>query len=75
MCCACVGRGSEVPVPADECPRGAADAMQHGFAPKVVAQACGDRNQEFHLSNLLDLEAKYADVISLSEALRHLGGG
>jgi hypothetical protein len=49
--------------------------MQHGFAPKVVAQACDDRNQEFHLSNLLDLEAKYADVISLSEALRYLGGG
>jgi hypothetical protein len=49
--------------------------MQHGFAPKLVAQACGYRNQEFHLSNLLDLEAKYADVISLSEALRYLGGG
>jgi len=46
----------------------ATDAMQHGFIPKVVDEACGDRSQEIHDSNLFDVDAKYADVIDLQTA-------
>ncbi|MDH3015296.1 isochorismatase family protein [Gordonia alkanivorans] len=46
----------------------ATDAMQHGFIPKVVADACGDRNPAVHDANLFDLDAKYADVIDLDTA-------
>ncbi|MFD6897220.1 isochorismatase family protein [Rhodococcus sp. NPDC060086] len=50
----------------------ATDAMQHGFIPKVVADACGDRNAAVHDANLFDLNAKYADVIDLSTACARL---
>ncbi|GAA5071144.1 isochorismatase family protein [Nocardia iowensis] len=47
----------------------ATDAMQHGFRPLVVADACGDRDPRLQHANLLDLQAKYADVLGLDEAL------
>ncbi|WP_405138266.1 isochorismatase family protein [Nocardia sp. NBC_01388] len=47
----------------------ATDALQHGFRPLVVADACGDRDPRLHAANLLDLDAKYADVIDLDTAL------
>ncbi|WP_410872044.1 isochorismatase family protein [Nocardia sp. A7] len=47
----------------------ATDAMQHGFRPLVVADACGDRDAALHEANLTDLDIKYADVLSLEEAL------
>ena len=47
----------------------ATDALQHGFRPLVVDEACGDRDERLHRANLLDLEAKYADVLSLGQAL------
>lgn len=47
----------------------ATDAMQHGFRPLVVADACGDRATTLHEASLLDLDIKYADVLSLDEAL------
>ncbi|TYB49678.1 isochorismatase family protein [Actinomadura chibensis] len=47
----------------------ATDALQHGFRPLVVDDACGDRDRRLHEANLLDLHAKYADVLSLDEAL------
>ena len=53
------------------------DAMQHGFRPMVVGTACGDRSEQIQNSNLFDLNAKYADVVSEEEALakmRELGG-
>ncbi|MCF2531493.1 isochorismatase family protein [Yinghuangia soli] len=53
----------------------ATDALQHGFRPMVVADACGDRDPRLQEANLLDLDAKYADVVSLAEALRNLGRG
>lgn len=46
----------------------ALDALQHGFAPFVVRDACGDRHHSPHESNLFDLQAKYAEVISEAEA-------
>ncbi len=50
----------------------ALDACQHGFVPIVVRDACGDRNQQVHESNLFDLDAKYADVVSEQEVLNYL---
>lgn len=50
----------------------ATDALQHGFRPLVVSDACGDREQSLHEANLLDLQAKYADVLTLDEAVAEL---
>ena len=50
----------------------ALDACQHGFAPMVVEPAVADREPEYHLRNLADLHAKYADVVPLDDALAHL---
>ena len=50
----------------------ALDACQHGFLPFVVREACGDRHPGPHEANLFDLQAKYAEVISEAEAIRHL---
>ncbi|WP_370614867.1 isochorismatase family protein [Mumia qirimensis] len=50
----------------------ATDALQHGFKPIVVAEACGDRDSVTHDHNLFDLDAKYADVVTLDDALHHL---
>jgi nicotinamidase-related amidase len=47
----------------------ATDALQHGFRPLVVDEACGDRDPRLHEANLLDLQAKYADVIPVERAL------
>ena len=45
----------------------AVDAVQHGFIPVVVSNACGDRHPEPHAANLFDLKAKYAEVLTLSQ--------
>jgi maleamate amidohydrolase len=50
----------------------ATDALNHGFRPQVVRQACADRTPELHEQNLRDLDAKYADVVDLPAALTHL---
>jgi maleamate amidohydrolase len=48
------------------------DALQSGFAPFVVREACADRDPRPHEANLFDLQAKYAEVIDLEQALAHL---
>ncbi len=50
----------------------AVDACQNGFVPFVVRDACGDRHAAPHDSNLFDLQAKYAEVITCSEAEHYL---
>jgi maleamate amidohydrolase len=50
----------------------AMDALNSGFRPQVVRQACADRSAVLHEANLADLDAKYADVVDLAEALAHL---
>ena len=45
------------------------DALQSGFAPFVVRDACADRDPRPHEANLFDLQAKYAEVIDLETAL------
>ena len=48
------------------------DACQHGFIPLVVRDAVGDRHPAPHEANLFDLQAKYAEVISLKQAQDYL---
>jgi nicotinamidase-related amidase len=50
----------------------AVDAVQNGFRPMVVREAVGDRSKAAHDQSLFDLEAKYADVVSLDETLQYL---
>jgi len=52
----------------------AVDALQHGYRPIVPREAVGDRNPDAHAANLYDLDAKYADVVSLAEVIEHLEG-
>jgi maleamate amidohydrolase len=51
----------------------ALDALQHGFVPMVVSDACGDRHAAPHDANLFDLQAKYAEVIDEATALALIG--
>lgn len=50
----------------------AVDALQNGFRPMVVREAVGDRSAAAHAQSLFDLNAKYADVVSLDETLQYL---
>lgn len=52
----------------------AVDACQYGFIPLVVREAVGDRAPGPHEANLFDLQAKYAEVVSLSEVRAYLAG-
>ena len=52
----------------------ALDACQHGFIPWVVREAVGDRHPAPHEANLFDLQAKYAEVVSLDTVGRYLSG-
>lgn len=51
----------------------AVDAVQHGYPTLVVRDAVADRAAGPHEAALLDLDAKYADVIGLREAVDRLG--
>ena len=50
----------------------AVDAVQTGLRPMVVREAVGDRSEAAHAQSLFDLDAKYADVVSLEETLHYL---
>ena len=50
----------------------AVDACQNGFRPMVVREAVGDRSVAAHDQSLFDLQAKYADVVSLEATLAYL---
>jgi maleamate amidohydrolase len=47
----------------------ALDAVQNGFAPFVVREACGDRDARPQEANLFDIAAKIGEVICEDEAL------
>jgi maleamate amidohydrolase len=47
----------------------ALDALQHGFIPYVVREACGDRDPRPHEANLFDIQAKIGEVVSEAEAM------
>jgi maleamate amidohydrolase len=50
----------------------ALDALQNGFIPIVVEDACGDRDRRVHDSNIFDLQAKYADIVKSPIVLGYL---
>jgi maleamate amidohydrolase len=52
----------------------AVDAVQNGFRPIVVRECVGDRHDGPHEANLFDINAKYGDVISKTEALKYIRG-
>lgn len=50
----------------------AVDALQTGLRPIVVRECVGDRSAAAHEQSLFDLQAKYADVVSLSQTCAYL---
>ena len=50
------------------------DCIQHGFIPVIVRDAVGDRAPAPHEANLFDLQAKYAEVLALADAVSYLAG-
>lgn len=53
----------------------AVDSCQNGFRTIVVRDCVGDRSPTAHAQNLSDLDAKYADVLSLKETLKNCDYG
>lgn len=50
----------------------AIDLLQYGFPTMVPRECVGDRARAPHEANLFDIQAKYADVVSLEEALAYV---
>ena len=50
----------------------AVDGLQNNYRVVVPREACGDRDPKAHEANLYDLNAKYADVVSLDSVLAAL---
>ena len=50
----------------------AVDGLQNNYRVVVPREACGDRDPKAHEANLYDLNAKYADVVSLTSVLAAL---
>ena len=48
------------------------DALQHGFRAIVPRQCVGDRAPAQHAASLVDIDGKYGDVVSLTDAVRYL---
>ncbi|WP_134704240.1 isochorismatase family protein [Ammoniphilus sp. YIM 78166] len=47
------------------------DALQHGLRPIIAKETVGDRSPLINETALLELDAKYADVVSMEEVLRY----
>jgi nicotinamidase-related amidase len=64
LLCGCVTSG---------CVRATAvDAAQHGFRAGVVREAVGDRSPLANEANLIDIDQRYGDVLTLESALGYL---
>ncbi len=50
------------------------DSCSYGFRTGVVVDAVGDRSSVQHEANLFDMQAKYADLLSLDELKSYLRG-
>jgi maleamate amidohydrolase len=50
----------------------AIDLLQYGWPTLVPRECVGDRAQAPHEANLFDIQAKYADVVSVEDALAYL---
>jgi maleamate amidohydrolase len=49
----------------------AVDANAYGFRSLVIRDAVGDRSWEQHEANLVDMDGKYADVVTSTEVIDH----
>ena len=47
----------------------AVDALQHGYRVLVPRDAVADRAPDAHAGSLLDIDAKYGDVVSVDDAI------
>jgi nicotinamidase-related amidase len=50
----------------------AIDLLQYGWPTLVPRECVGDRAQAPHDANLFDIQAKYADVVALDDALAYV---
>ncbi len=50
----------------------AVDLLQYGYPTLVPRECVGDRARAPHEANLVDIQAKYADVVSIEDALSYL---
>jgi nicotinamidase-related amidase len=50
----------------------AIDLLQYGYPTLVPRECVGDRAQGPHEANLVDIQAKYADVVSVEEAQAYI---
>jgi maleamate amidohydrolase len=50
----------------------AVDGLQNGYHVIVVEETVGDRAEAAHRQSLFDLDAKYADVVSLADSVSYL---
>ncbi len=48
------------------------DAFSHNYRIQVVEEGCFDRSQASHAVNLADMNAKYADVVSVEKTMAYL---
>lgn len=48
------------------------DAFMRDIRPMVVEECVADRSVDVRMNNLFDMQAKYADVVSLAETLAYL---
>ena len=51
----------------------AINSMQHGYHTLVAAEAVGDFDPALHAVHLRDMDARYADVMPVSELLAYFG--
>jgi nicotinamidase-related amidase len=51
----------------------AVDALQYGYRVLVPREAVADRAVDAHNASLLDIDAKYGDVVSIDEAVAAVG--
>ena len=52
----------------------ATDAKSYRFKPIIIEECVGDRAAAAHIFTLFDIQARFADVVSLGQALDYLGG-
>ena len=50
----------------------AIDLLQYGYPTLVPRECVGDRAQGPHDANLVDIQAKYADVVPVEKALAYI---
>lgn len=48
------------------------DSFSYGFRTILVKDCCGDQSQRPHEANLMDVNNRYADVVSIKEALNFI---